>query len=150
MNRMQSQLHEFHTTFEHKIGEDVGLLDDQTLALRCNLIEEEYAEFVEAHKNGDLTGAIDGLMDLLYVTIGTCVSMGVDIEPFFNEVHRSNMSKVWPDGKLHKREDGKTIKPDTYSPADIAGLLHAMQNANRHRPDEEAAGVRQSVMDEVA
>lgn len=124
MNRMQEQLLEFHKAFEHHIGESPCLCDEKTLALRCNLIEEEYDEFKQAAQRGDLVEAIDGLMDLLYVTVGTCVSMGFDIEPFFNEVHRSNMSKVWPDGKIHKREDGKTIKPDTYSPANISGILN--------------------------
>ena len=59
------------------------------------------------------------LADLLYVVYGTAVSVGIDMEPVFREVHRSNMSKVGG----HKRADGKWVKPPTYSPADIESIV---------------------------
>jgi predicted HAD superfamily Cof-like phosphohydrolase len=59
------------------------------------------------------------LADLLYVVYGTAVSLGIDMEPVFKEVHRSNMSKVGG----YKREDGKWVKPPTYSPADILPII---------------------------
>lgn len=63
------------------------------------------------------------LADLLYVVYGTAVSCGIDLEPIFREVHRSNMSKVGG----HRRADGKWVKPLTYSPAVIEPLLAAQQ-----------------------
>ena len=55
----------------------------------------------------------------MYVVYGTAISYGIDMEPVFKEVQRSNMSKVGG----YKREDGKWVKPPTYSPADIAPIL---------------------------
>jgi len=64
---------------------------------------------------------VDGrtMADLLYVIYGTAVSYGIDMDPVFREVHRSNMSKVGG----YKREDGKWVKPATYSPARIELIL---------------------------
>jgi predicted HAD superfamily Cof-like phosphohydrolase len=62
-------------------------------------------------------------LDSLYVIIGTAVSYGIDIERVFDEVHRSNMTKVWPDGTVHYDEHGKVLKPLTYSRADITEAL---------------------------
>lgn len=67
----------------------------------------------------DLVEAIDGCMDLLYVTYGTMEDIGLDSSPFFDEVHRSNMSKAGGTVDV----DGKKLKPRGYSPPDIAGVL---------------------------
>ena len=64
------------------------------------------------------------LADLLYVVYGTAVSYGIDLEPVFQEVQRSNMSKVGG----YKREDGKWVKPATYSPAVIKPILEQQTN----------------------
>ncbi len=91
--------------------------------LRCSLIEEEVAEFAEACHDTDLIGMADALADILYVVIGSAVEFGIPLDRVFAEVHRSNMTKLWPDGKPRWREDGKVLKPDTYSPADLRGIL---------------------------
>src|SRR4029453_6442141 len=72
--------------------------------------------------------------DLLYVVYGTAVSYGIDMAPVFREVHRSNMSKVGG----YKREDGKWVKPATYSPAAIQPIL-AEQAAGQAERREEAS-----------
>lgn len=87
--------------------------------LRASLIEEESLETIAALRNNDLLGTIDGLCDLLYVTYGTAVSMGLDLEPFFDEVHRSNMTKIG--GPI--RPDGKRLKPPGWDPPDLAKVL---------------------------
>jgi len=69
----------------------------------------------------DLASMAKELADLLYVVYGTAVSLGIDMEPVFKEVHRSNMSKVGG----YKREDGKWVKPATYSPASLDKILEA-------------------------
>src|SRR3712207_9578951 len=74
--------------------------------LRVRLIEEEAAEFAKAVQDGDMVEMIDALCDLLYVTYGAAVDLGVDLEPFFAEVHRSNLAKVGGT----RRADGKWLK----------------------------------------
>jgi len=73
---------------------------------------------------GDTVAVAKELADLLYVVYGTAVSCGIDMEPVFREVHRSNMSKVGG----HKREDGKWVKPSTYSPARLELILVAQSS----------------------
>lgn len=97
---------------------------DYPAGLRASLILEEANEFLVASQSSDFVGMIDAICDLLYVTYGAAVAMGIDIEPFFDEVHRSNMSKLDPETKLPvRREDGKILKPSTYSPANIKRIL---------------------------
>ncbi len=115
----QKQVAEFHQTFGIDHPTEPRILTEDRLKLRETLIREELGEFIEAMQAGELNNAIKEAADLLYVVYGTFVEMGVDNEPFFAEVHRSNMSKK--DG--HRRADGKWVKPDNYSPADIAKIF---------------------------
>ncbi len=115
----QKDVAEFHQTFGIGMPEEPIVLPPDRLKLRETLIREELDEFIEAMQAGELHNAIKEAADLLYVVYGTFVEMGVDNEPFFAEVHRSNMSKK--DG--HRRADGKWVKPANYSPADIAKVF---------------------------
>jgi predicted HAD superfamily Cof-like phosphohydrolase len=81
----------------------------------------------EAIAAEDLPSIAKEMADLLYVVYGTAVSYGIDMEPVFREVHRSNISKVGG----HKREDGKWVKPATYSPARIEPILAEQGPAQR-------------------
>lgn len=121
MNDAQSKVREFHKAFGIRIEETPTLADEATRALRINLIQEELDELKTAFSTGNLVDAADALADLLYVTYGAAVSLGIDMEPVFAEVHRSNMTKIGG----RKREDGKWIKPAHYSPADIKSALDA-------------------------
>ncbi len=111
----------FHQEFDIHIADQPTTLDEPTQTLRTRLIQEEFDELQEAMKAKDLPNIAKELADLLYVVYGTAVSCGIDMEPIFQEVHRSNMSKIGG----HKREDGKWVKPPTYSPADISPILTA-------------------------
>jgi predicted HAD superfamily Cof-like phosphohydrolase len=117
----QRMVEEFHRRFEILIGAAPAVPDETTTALRMRLIQEESAELREALAQQDLPGVAKELADLLYVVYGTAVSCGIDMEPVFREVHRSNMSKVGG----HKRADGKWVKPPGYSPAAIHPILAA-------------------------
>ena len=119
MNDAQQMVLAFHQEFDIHTAPNPTVPDDQTQTLRVCLIQEEFDELQHALKSKDLTGIAKELADLLYVVYGTAVSYGIDMEPVFKEVHRSNMSKVGG----HKREDGKWVKPPTYSPADISPIL---------------------------
>ena len=119
MYEAQKMVLEFHKEFDIHIAETPSIPDEKTQALRVRLIQEEFDELKEAFKKNDLPHIAKELADLLYVVYGTAISYGIDMEPVFQEVQRSNMSKVGG----YKREDGKWVKPATYSPANIAPIL---------------------------
>ncbi len=123
MNWMQRAVEDFHLLMHITVGVQPGIPQPQDVDLRIRLLREEVAEYAEAMVAGDLAHAIKELTDVLYVTMGAAVTMGIDIEPFFAEVQRSNMTKLWPDGKPHYDAGGKVVKPDTYSKADIESVL---------------------------
>lgn len=91
--------------------------------LRLDLIEEEVNEFLDEIEAEDLPKAVKEACDVVYVMVGWVIEQGVDFDKAFAEVHRSNMSKVWDDGQVRFREDGKVLKPPGYSPADIEGVI---------------------------
>lgn len=95
----------------------------ERMMLRLALIHEEVSELDVAARTNDLTGIADGIADCIYVLIGMALEYGIPIEEVFNEVHRSNMSKVWANGEVRRRIDGKILKPPTYSPANIEAIL---------------------------
>lgn len=92
--------------------------------LRMRLVEEEFDEFEVAMRQGDLVAIADAIMDLHYVLSGTSVSFGIPEDECFAEVHRSNMSKLNEDGTAIKREDGKILKSDRYSPPDLESIIY--------------------------
>lgn len=125
MNIEEKQVLEFHKTFELAIAKKPAIPDEATQKLRIALIQEELDELARAFAEKDVVDVADALADLLYVTYGAAVACGIDIDPVFQEVHRSNMTKVGG----HKRADGKWVKPPTYTPANIPPVL-ARQPAN--------------------
>ncbi|MBP8117552.1 MAG: hypothetical protein KAY09_07435 [Nitrospira sp.] len=122
----QAMVEEFHRKFEIAISDRPSIPEDATRQLRVRLIQEEFEELQEAMAAQDLPGVAKELADLLYVVYGTAVSYGMDMDPVFREVHRSNLSKVGG----YKRADGKWVKPPTYSPAQVAPLLAAQSSGN--------------------
>lgn len=121
MTDEQAQVEAFHRAFDIAIAEQPAAPDAATRRLRERLIDEEFAELRQAMADGTVPEIAKELADLLYVVYGTAVSCGIDMEPVFREVHRSNMSKVGG----HKREDGKWVKPASYSRADVIPCLQA-------------------------
>lgn len=82
-----------------------------------NLIKEELAELEEAISDDDNVEKLDALIDILVVTVGAIHSMGADGQGAWDEVMRSNNSKIDKEtGKVIKRADGKILKPDSYFP----------------------------------
>ena len=86
------------------------------------MIEEELTELHDALRIGDAIGTADAIGDLLYVVYGAALAYGIDMEPIFTEIHRSNMTKVG--GKV--RGDGKVLKPQGYSPPNLKPILDAL------------------------
>lgn len=124
MTDEQSMVEEFHKKFDIFVQASPTEVSEDTKRLRIRLIQEEFDELKESMAEGNLAALAKEMADLLYVVYGTAVSYGIDMEPVFREVHRSNLSKVGG----YKREDGKWVKPPTYSPARIEPLLAAQMS----------------------
>ena len=100
-------------------------LGEQKNRLRFNLMDEENKEYLEAANNNDLVEVADALGDMLYILCGTILELGMQykIEEVFEEIQRSNMSKLGADGKPIYREDGKVLKGPNYFKPDIQSVL---------------------------
>ncbi len=100
-------------------------LEEGQVELRHRLMQEENEEYLEAAKEGDLVEIADALGDQLYILCGTIMKHGMQdvIEEVFQEIQRSNMSKLGEDGKPIYREDGKILKGKNYFKPDIKSIL---------------------------
>lgn len=118
----------FHTAF--KIGHkeipqaDLGAAKNK---LRFDLMKEENEEYLEAANNNDLVEVADALGDMLYILCGTIIEHGLQykIEEVFNEIQRSNMSKLGQDGEPIYREDGKVLKGPNYFRPNIKDIINS-------------------------
>jgi predicted HAD superfamily Cof-like phosphohydrolase len=121
-----SAVEKFHDSFgipnNYKPTTDISVGD---MELRHRLMQEENDEYLEAAKNGDLVEVADALGDQLYILCGTILKHGMQdkIAEVFEEIQRSNMSKLDKDGNAIYREDGKILKSDLYFKPDIATIL---------------------------
>ena len=126
---MQKQLKAvklFHETYGLGVSEemkaDLGTLKNE---LRYNLMKEENEEYLEAVQNNDIVEIADALGDMLYILCGTILEHGLQhkIEEVFDEIQRSNMSKLDEDGKPIYREDGKVMKGPNYFKPNFEKIL---------------------------
>ena len=113
----------FMKTFGQEVKTTPGLSSEKINNLRISLINEELEEFKEAIKNKDLKEAIDALTDILYVTYGAGHAFGVNLDKCFDEVQKSNMSKLGKDGKPIYNEAGKVMKGPSYFKPDLSKFL---------------------------
>ena len=113
----------FMKTFGQEVKTKPGLSNDKINKLRIDLIEEELTEFKESIKNNDLKEAVDALTDILYVTYGAGHAFGVNLDECFDEVQRSNMSKLGEDGKPIYNQAGKVMKGPNYFAPDLNKFL---------------------------
>jgi predicted HAD superfamily Cof-like phosphohydrolase len=118
MTEEQQLVRIFHEVYLRDNRDTPTLLDDAMLAFRCRLLNEEAGEFEAAAQSRDLVEMTDALADMLYVILGTANVFGIDLEPVFREVHRSNMTKLPPSG-----ERQKPVKGPEWSPPDMRGEL---------------------------
>ena len=113
----------FMKTFGQEVKKKPGLSTEKTNKLRVSLINEELEEFKDAIKNNDLKEAADALTDILYVTYGAGHAFGLNLDKCFDEVQRSNMSKLGDDGKPIYNDEGKVMKGPKYFKPDIKKFL---------------------------
>ena len=104
----------FMKTFGQEVKKKPSLSSDKINNLRINLIREELDEFMEAISNKDLKEVADALTDILYVTYGAGHAFGINLDNCFDEVQRSNMSKLGNDGKPIYNKNGKVMKGPKY------------------------------------
>lgn len=117
------EFHEaFKVPFEQKPTVEVS---NDIIELRHKLMHEENEEYLEAAKAGDMVEVADALGDMLYILCGTIITHGMQhkIEEVYEEIQRSNMSKLDANGNPIYREDGKVMKSDQYFKPDIASIL---------------------------
>ena len=113
----------FMKTFGQKVKTKPSFSTDKINKLRIDLIKEELEELTEAMDNKDLLEVADALTDILYVTYGAGHAFGVDLDKCFNEVQKSNMSKLDKNGKPIYNESGKVMKGPNYFKPDLSKFV---------------------------
>lgn len=123
-----SAVEDFHNAFKIQNNyEPVAQLSEADIQLRHRLMKEENDEYLDAAKNGDIVEIADALGDQLYILCGTILKHGLQhkIEEVFEEIQRSNMSKLDENGQPIYREDGKVMKSNLYFKPDIKKILES-------------------------
>jgi predicted HAD superfamily Cof-like phosphohydrolase len=125
MHKVQQQVLDFHRVYSVPKLDKPAFPGIDRQNLRVDLIQEEFDEFCDALAEGDLVKAVDAIADLLYVTYGTAIEFGIDMEPVLDEVQRSNMSKLADDGTPILAPNGKVLKGPNFFEPDIEQVLEA-------------------------
>ena len=126
MKKYTDAVHEFHTAFglgiKNEPTADLGVAKN---LLGFNLMKQENEEYLEAANANDLVEVADALGDMLYILAGTIIEHGMQykIAEVFDEIQRSNMSKLGEDGHPIFREDGKVLKGPNYFKPNIGSIL---------------------------
>ena len=116
----------FHRTYGVPIAQTPHIDNNEENDLRLSLLKEELGELEEALTNRDQVAVADALADLQVVLDGTFIQLGFWLakDDLLAEVHRSNMSKLMPDGSVKRREDGKVLKGPNFSEPKLAHVLN--------------------------
>ena len=124
MNPIVKSLLEFNEAFEIPGLDEPAIGPQELVELRIKLLTEEVQEYAEAARTGDLVEVLDALADIGYILAGTIINHGMQhiFDEAFDEVHRSNIAKL-VDGKVLRREDGKGMKPEGWTPPQLARYL---------------------------
>ncbi len=126
MKKYIDAVHEFHEAFGLGIqNKPIANIGKERNLLRYKLMREENEEYLEAANNNDLVEVADALGDMLYILAGTIIEHGMQhkIVEVFDEIQRSNMSKLGEDGNPIYREDGKVLKGPNYFKPNIKEIL---------------------------
>jgi predicted HAD superfamily Cof-like phosphohydrolase len=123
MSNMYQDVKDFQTAVGQNIGVKPELPDPAERELRLRLLKEEYEEYIQGECKNDVENIAKELADIIYIVCGTAASYGIPLDRVFDEVHKSNLSKLGEDGKPLRREDGKILKPQGWKPPDIKSIL---------------------------
>ena len=114
----------FMKTFGQEVKMKPSFSTEKINKLRIDLIKEELEELTEAMNNKDLLEVADALTDILYVTYGAGHALGIDLDKCFEEVQKSNMSKLGGNGKPIYNESGKVMKGPNYFKPDLSKFVN--------------------------
>lgn len=123
MTDFYNDVKEFQTAVGQNVGVKPEFPDGEERDLRIRLLKEEWEEYIQGECKNDLENIAKELADIIYIVCGTAVSYGIPLDRVFEEVHASNMAKL-VDGKPVRREDGKILKPDGWTPPNIKKILY--------------------------
>ncbi|MDX1365122.1 pyrophosphohydrolase domain-containing protein [Arenibacter latericius] len=132
MQRKLNAVELFHKSFGLGVSKEMKAdLGSEKNKLRFNLMAEENREYLEAANNNDMVEVADALGDMLYILCGTILEHGMQhkIEAVFEEIQKSNMSKLGEDGKPLYREDGKVLKGPNFVEPKISSILNSNGDA---------------------
>ena len=113
----------FMSTFGQEVKTKSELSGDKINSLRLSLIQEELDELTKAIKENDVLEVADALTDILYVTYGAGHAFGINLDKCFDEVQKSNMSKLGNDGRPIYNESGKVMKGPNYFKPNLSKFL---------------------------
>tara|TARA_B100000686_G_C16563625_1_gene849133 strand:+ start:30 stop:407 length:378 start_codon:yes stop_codon:yes gene_type:complete len=113
----------FMSTFGQEVKKKSELSNDNINSLRLSLIQEELDELTKAINENDVLEVADALTDILYVTYGAGHAFGINLDKCFDEVQKSNMSKLGKDGKPIYNESGKVMKGPNYFKPNLSKFL---------------------------
>lgn len=116
---------EFHRAFGLDTRSEPTEVTPELAAHRGRLLAEEAAEVAEVAVAGPLDRLAHELADVVYVAYGTALVHGIDLDAVIAEIHRSNMTKLGPDGSVARRADGKVLKGEHYRAPDVSGVLRS-------------------------
>ena len=126
MRKQIKHVKKFHESFgiDNQLRPKANI-SEKTYKLRYKLMQEENNEYLDACKNGDLNEIADALGDMMYILCGTILSHGLQdkIELIFEEIQKSNMSKLDKNGNPIYREDGKILKSENYFKPNLSKIL---------------------------
>lgn len=135
MKNLMEDVARFKEAHDRKLPDKLEVPDDGRVNLLATLIKEEFREVMESiypmwdtswdegQIKVDPVNLAKELADLVYVTVGMALELGIPLDKVWDEVQRSNMSKIGPDGKFVTRADGKILKGPDYKAPDIEGCL---------------------------
>lgn len=125
LSKMMSMVAEFQIATDQPVSSVQNLGDLKNNNLRYELMSEENTEYFSATINRNTTEILDGCVDMMYILLGTINQHGFQNEfaEAFSRVHLNNMSKVGPDGKVKRNEQGKILKPEGFDPVDLSDLI---------------------------
>lgn len=126
MKKLLDDVRAFHEACDVPILTSPQFPSDERIALRERILQEEFFEFKDALVDRDIVDVADALADIIYLAVGTALEFGIPLDRVWDEVQRSNMAKRDPaTGMVRRRDDGKVLKPEGWTPPDIAKALSA-------------------------
>lgn len=125
MIKQIEQVRHFHAAFKQPILEVPTIPNRERIALRHRLLAEEVFELHDASFKGDIVEVADGIVDCLYILFGTAHEFGLAhlLPELFDEVQKSNLSKLDKDGNAIFREDGKVVKSDLFFKPNLSKII---------------------------